>query len=101
MAQGYKLKAAKETYKVKNLGSRRPVKVLEGEESYTLELSRVYITNSELDFYSLSDFSLTVVKPDCQVVFGGCEWAEIEETQEIGLPCFEKMKLVANRRDVV
>lgn len=101
VAQNYKLKGSRPMYKVEELGNSRPVKILQGDETYTVELSRVYITDSEIDFYSLSDFSLIIVKPDRKIVFSGCEWAEIEEEQNLSAPCVEKIKLVSNRRDVI
>ena len=51
-----------------------------------------------IDFYSIQDFSLVIVKPDRRVVYTGCSWSDIEETGELGEMVAEKITIVAKKR---
>ena len=67
-----------------------------------IELTRLYATDDAIsdgiDFYSISDFSLVIVKPDRRVVYTGCRWSDIEEHGELGEMVVEKITIVAAKR---
>lgn len=72
-----------------------------GVNGYRLELSRIMFTGDKNDFYSLSDFTVTVEKPDKTVTFGGCEWIEITENYSPNGYLIEKATLLARSRTSV
>ena len=55
-----------------------------GQTTHVLELTRLYATDEAIrdgiDFYSLSDFSLVICKPDRKVIYSDCQWSGIQET---------------------
>ena len=75
---------------------------LEGSRTYTIELTRLYATDEAvsdgIDFYSINDFSLVIVKPDRRVVYTGCQWAGIAESGELGEMVAEKITIIAAKR---
>ena len=75
---------------------------LEGSKTYTIELTRLYATDEAvsdgIDFYSINDFSLVIVKPDRRVVYTGCQWSDIAESGELGEMVAEKITIVAAKR---
>ena len=54
-----------------------------------------------MDFYELSGFHLVVVRPDCKVIYSGCEWADITQSVSVGETILEKVSIVASRRIVI
>ena len=102
VVQSYKAKASRKSRNVEAFGEREPVAAIEGPRSYVIELTRLYATDDAItdgiDFYSLTDFSLVIVKPDRRIVYSGCQWADIEESGEIGEMIAEKVKIIAAKR---
>lgn len=99
VVESYRVKAVRSVYEVEELGSDVPAAAIGGRQSYELTLKRVRLTNSgEVDFYSLENFDVVIVRPDGRVVYSGCEWAQIEEGASVGSPCAETMILTAARR---
>lgn len=105
VAQGYKVKAARESQYVEAFGSAGPVGTVMGRTQYRVELSRVLLSNWDsadyMDFYSLSDFTVVVVKPDRRILFTGCQWTDIAENAALGQPVLEQVSLVATKRTEV
>lgn len=101
-AQGYKVKAARESQLVQAFGSPAPVGMVAGRTQYAVELSRVLLSNWDtadyMDFYALSDFTVVVVKPDRRILFTGCQWTAISENAALGQPVLEQVSLVAANR---
>ena len=81
VVQSYRAKAAKSSRNIEAFGESEPVATIEGQKSYTVELTRLYATDTAIsdgiDFYSLTDFSLVICKPDRKVIYSGCEWSGI------------------------
>ena len=71
VVQGYTAKATKTSQSVEAFGESEPVATIEGQKRYTLELTRLYATDSAvsdgISFYDLSGFSLVICKPDRRV----------------------------------
>ena len=69
---------------------------------YTIVLTRLYATDSAISdgisFYSLTDFSLVIAKPDKRIIYTGCNWSEISESGEVSQNIAEKVTLVATGR---
>ena len=78
VVQSYKVSARKTERTIEAFGESEPVATIEGQPTYTVELTRLYATDSALSdgisFHELDDFSLVIVKPDRRVVFTGCKW---------------------------
>ena len=53
---------------------------------------------SNIDFHTLSGFSLVICKPDRKIIYSDCQWSAIEESANIGSMVLEKVTLVASRR---
>jgi hypothetical protein len=102
VVQSYKAVAKRSSKSVEAFGESEPVATLEGQKSYTIELTRLYATEDAIkdgiDFFSLSDFSLVIVKPDRRIAYTGCQWSQIQESGEIGEMVEEKVTLVATKR---
>ncbi|MBQ3405397.1 MAG: hypothetical protein IJG63_08295 [Oscillospiraceae bacterium] len=102
VVQSYKAAAERYSRSIEAFGESEPVGTLEGQKNYTIQLKRIYATDDAIsdgiDFYSISDFSLVIVKPDRRIVYAGCQWASIEESSEIGETVTESITIVAARR---
>lgn len=102
VVQSYRATARKTEKTVEAFGESRPVATIAGQPSYTVELSRLYATESAvsdgISFYELKDFSLVIVKPDRRVVYTGCNWSRIDENGELNDLVAEKISLVAADR---
>ncbi len=102
VVESYKSSAVKESRAVEAFGSIEPVASVGGKVKYTLELSRVYINptakDDVTDFYSLEDFNVVIVKPDCKIIYSGCQWAAINESAGLNDTVLEQCRIVAARR---
>lgn len=102
VVQGYSAKALRTSREVEAFGESEPVATLVGQPTYSLELTRLYATESAIsdgiDFHTLSDFSLVIVKPDRRIVYTGCNWSSIHENGSVGDLVAEKITLVAAHR---
>lgn len=98
-AQSYKVKSSRESKYIEAFGSKEPVGTVGGRVKHWIELSRVCLCQSEgIDFYDLSSFNLVVVRPDCKIIYSGCEWSDITQAASVGEVILEKVSLVASRR---
>ena len=102
VVQGYSAKALRTSREVEAFGESEPVATIEGQKSYTVELTRLYATDTAIsdgiDFYGLTDFSLVICKPDRKVIYSGCEWSGIQEDGELNATVAERVTLTAARR---
>ena len=102
VVQSYSAKASKSSTAVEAFGEAEPVATIEGQTSHVVELTRLYATDTAIsdgiDFYSLTDFSLVICKPDRKVIYSGCEWSGIQEEGELNATVAEKVTLTAARR---
>ncbi len=87
---------------VEAFGEPEPVATVAGQAVHVIELSRFYATDEairdNIDFHSLSGFSLVICKPDKKIIYTDCQWSAIQESAEIGSMVMEKVTLVASRR---
>lgn len=99
VVQSYRAKAAKSSKNIEAFGESEPVATIEGQKSYTVELTRLYATDTAIsdgiDFYNLTDFSLVICKPDRKVIYSGCEWSGIQEDGELNATVAERVTLTA------
>lgn len=104
VVQSYKARASRKSKNIEAFGESEPVATIEGPRSYVIELTRLYATDEAIsdgiDFYSLTDFSLVIVKPTGRVVYTGCQWADIQESGELGDMVSEKVTVTAAKRVV-
>ena len=102
VVQGYTARASKSSRFVEAFGESEPVAAINGQRTYTLELTRLYATDDAvsdgISFYDLEDFSLVICKPDRKVIYSGCQWSDIQEDAQLGRMVVEKLTLVAGRR---
>lgn len=102
VVQSYKASAKRSARSIEAFGESEPVATLEGQRNYTIELTRIYATDEAIrdgiDFYSVSDFSLVIAKPDRRIIYTGCQWESIVESGEIGETVAEKISIVASKR---
>lgn len=102
VVQGYKVKASRSSKNIEAFGELEPVATIEGQRRYTIEISRLYATDDAIsdgiDFFSLYDFSLVIVKPDKRIVYSGCQWSDIEENGELGEMVSENVTIIATKR---
>ena len=72
VVQGYTLHAEKESRSLEAFGSSLPVATVTGREQYTITLKRLLLSQQpQEDFFDLGDFTLAIVKPECQIVISG------------------------------
>ena len=102
VVQSYTTKATRTSREIEAFGENEPVATIEGQKSYTVELTRLYATDTAIsdgiDFYHLTDFSLVICKPDRKVIYSGCEWSGIQEDGELNATVAERVTLTAARR---
>ena len=102
VVQSYKATAKRSSKSVEAFGESEPVGALRGQTEYTIELTRLYATDDAIsdgvDFFSISDFSLVIVKPDRRIVYTGCQWSDIVESGELGEMVAEKIVIIAGAR---
>ena len=102
VVQSYRAVAKRSSKSIRAFGQSEPVATIEGQKTYTIELTRIYATDSAisdgLSFYDLEDFSLVVVKPDRRIIYTGCRWSDIEENGQLGENVIEKLSFVASGR---
>ena len=93
---------AKASQSVEAFGESEPVATIEGQKRYTLELTRLYATDSAvsdgINFYDLADFSLVICKPDRRIIYSGCQWSGIQEDGQLNAMVAEKVTVVAAKR---
>ena len=102
VVQSYHTVAKKTERTVEAFGEREPVATIAGQPSYTIELTRLYVTDDAISdgirFHDLTDFSLVIVKPGRRVVYTDCNWSQISESGEVGDLVAEKITLHAAHR---
>ena len=102
VVQSYRAAAKKTERNIEAFGESEPVATIASQTTYTLELTRLYATDSAISdgirFHDLSDFSLVIVKPDRRVVYTGCNWKTIDENGTVGDVVAEKITIVAAHR---
>ena len=102
VVQSYTATAKKSERSIEAFGETEPVAAITGQPSYTIELTRLYATDSAIsdgiNFHDLTDFSLVIVKPDRRIVYTGCNWSKINESGEVGDLVAEKITLIAAHR---
>ena len=102
VVQSYRAVAKRASKSIEAFGEVEPVATLEGQKTYSIELTRLYATDAAIsdgiDFYSINDFNLVIAKPDQRIVYTGCQWADIEEDGQLGENVIEKITLVAAKR---
>ena len=102
VVQSYAAKTTKGSISVEAFGEDEPVAAIPGPRNHVLELTRLYATDEAIrdgiDFYSLSDFSLVICKPDRKVIYSNCQWSGIQETGTLGDMVLEKVTIVAGKR---
>ena len=102
VVQSYRAVAKKTERVIEAFGESEPVATIANQPTYTVELTRLYATDEAIrdgvDFHTLSDFSLVIVKPDRRVVYTGCNWSEIAEDGQLSEMVAEKIKLIASKR---
>lgn len=102
VVQSYKAAAKKSERSIEAFGESEPVAAITAAASYTVELTRLYATDSAISdgirFHDLEDFSLVIVKPDRRIVYTGCNWSRIDESGEVGDLVAEKITLIAAHR---
>ena len=102
VVQSYTAKAGKISRSVEAFGESEPVATIEGQRTYTLELTRLYATDDAvsdgINFYDLKDFSLVICKPDRKIIYSGCKWSAIQEEGQLNAMVAEKVTVVATKR---
>lgn len=100
--QSYRAVSSKTEKVIEAFGSNEPVAVITTGLKHRLELTRLYATDNAIsdgiDFHTLEDFSLVIVKPDKRIVYTGCRWYGIEESGTLGDTVAEKVQLLAEKR---
>ncbi|MCI8802391.1 MAG: hypothetical protein HFG01_03500 [Oscillibacter sp.] len=102
VVQSYTARATKSSQSVEAFGESEPVATIEGQKQYTLELTRLYATDSAvsdgINFHDLADFSLVICKPDRRVIYSGCQWSAVREEGQLNAMVAEKVTVVAAKR---
>lgn len=102
VVQSYRATARRSEQVVEAFGQSEPVATIASQLTYKLELTRLYATDEAIsdgiDFHSLSDFSLVIVKPDRRVVYTGCQWSQIQEEGQLSQMVAEHITVVASHR---
>ena len=102
VVQSYRALTTRSSKNIEAFGQQEPVATIRGLSKYTLELTRLYATDSALrdglNFYEMEDFSLVIVKPGRRVIYTGSQWSSLEESTALGGTVLEKVTLTATGR---
>ena len=102
VVQSYAAKSTRTSQTVEAFGEDEPVATIPGPRNHVIELTRLYATDEairdNIDFHTLSDFSLVICKPDRKIIYSGCQWSTINETGALGAMVVEKITIVAAKR---
>ncbi|MDD7771822.1 MAG: hypothetical protein ACI3VX_04405 [Faecousia sp.] len=102
VVQSYKVTAVSSSRVVEAFGEKEPVATIRGQNSYTIELTRLYATDvairDGISFHDLENFSLAVCKPDRSIIYYGCQWSALEESAEVGGMVLERAVICASHR---
>ncbi len=102
VVQSYASKSTRSSSTVEAFGESEPVATVQGPQTHTIQLSRLYATDGAiadgLDFYDMKDFSLVICKPDRKIIYSDCQWSDIQEDAKLGQTVVEKLTLVARKR---
>lgn len=102
VVQSYSVSAKKSEKVIEAFGEDEPVATIANQPTYNIELTRLYATDEAvrdgIDFYTLADFALVIVKPDRRVVYTGCNWSEIAEDGQLSEMVAEKIHVIASHR---
>lgn len=104
VVQSYSVTTTRSSKVIEAFGQDEPVATVQGQSRYTIELSRLYATDAALsdglDFHTLDNFSLVVCKPDCRVIYSGCQWDNLSERADVGGNILEQVRLISSHRVV-
>ena len=99
VVESCRVQSSRESVYIEAFGETQPVGTVGGRVRHVIDLSKVYIIGGdEVDFYSLDDFNLVIVKPDRRIIFSGCKWSEIGEEISLSKPVVEAVTIVASQR---
>lgn len=100
--KSYKLNISKEIYKINNFSQMSSMKILPCQTLYNIKLIKVCLLDIEsvdpIDFFSLCDFNLAIVKPKSYTIFSDCNWTSISEDISIDTPIIQSISLTATKR---
>lgn len=101
-AQSYKLKITKEVFNINSFDMKYPLKTLNGNICFNIELSKVVLlepaTVNHIDFFNLHDFNLVIVKPYSSTIFSDCNWTSITENTLLDSPVIQSICLTSPKR---
>ncbi len=87
---------------IEAFGESDPIATVAGQVEHEVVLTRLYATDDAisdgLDFYGLEDFSLVICKPDRKIIYGGCQWKQINEVGALSAMVVEKVTILATKR---
>lgn len=102
VVQSYRVTARSRSQSIEAFGEREPIATIRSMNSYTIELSRLYATDTAIrdgiSFHDLEDFSLVICKPDRRIIYDNCQWSELIESAEVGGMVLEKAVIYASHR---
>lgn len=99
--QSCRCRTLRETRRVEEVGAAEAAARLGGGLSHYVELTRLLPPGrlgDGVDFHPLENFTLVVVKPDCRIVYSGCEWMDISEGCERDGSITQRVTVAASRR---
>ncbi len=100
--QSYSIKSIREYKSIESFGSKEPIAILPKYLKHFIDISKIQLLNTEfsdnIDFFSLSNFNLTIFRPDKQLIFSGCEWISISESFSINKNCIESISISSIQR---
>ena len=99
-AQGYMARSTRQSKSIEAFGEDEPIATVGGKIKHTVTLLRVKEDKlaEKIDFYSLSDFNIVIVKPNSKIIFTGCQWADIDHSLGLNECLTEKVTVIASRR---
>lgn len=102
VVESYKAKSTCDSQYIEVFGQIEPIGTISGKIRHTVELSRVYACdenlNNKINFFDLHNFNLVIVKPDKKIIYSGCEWLNINESASVNSSVLENVSLIAAKR---
>lgn len=105
VVESYNATSTCDTHYVESFGEIKPIATIRGKIKHLIKLSRVYACenspSSSINFYSLSNFTLVIIKNNKKIIYSGCEWSSISEGTSLNNVAIENVSIVATKRTEV
>lgn len=93
--KSYSVKSNSSSLNLETLWGSSPAECIKGNVNFTVNLTKLCLKSSAVDFYNLKNFTLKIVKPFETLTFYSCEWTSIEEYGNFNESILENLTVIS------